>query len=131
VQFRDGHISTCLIKTLVIYLCCAYCACASYNSLSLLVIYLFVLRYSLLSFIYFVYCSTFIFCFVVRFFFIDSLVRCSLQKEKKCHFDPELCSGISIRCTRSTRASTVGGLETETLCKIEYQNIKKQISFQQ
>ncbi len=40
-QYRDSHISTCLIKTHVIYLYCVYGHCASYGYL------LFVYRYSL------------------------------------------------------------------------------------
>jgi hypothetical protein len=74
MQYRDGHISTCIyiVHVPVVY------------SLLLLVIYLFVLRYLLLLFIYFVHCSTII-RFVVRFPFPSILlllfiVRCSKEK---------------------------------------------------
>jgi hypothetical protein len=62
VQCRDGHISTCLIKTLVNYLYCAYCALCQllFNiCLSLSVIYLFVLVIR--------HCCSFI-LFIVRLF---------------------------------------------------------------
>jgi hypothetical protein len=90
VQYRDGHISTYIIKTLVIYLCCAYCACASYIFIIATPYFLFVLRYLLLSFIYF--------ALLFDFIIIDSFafIRCSLFKREKCNSDPELCSGISI-----------------------------------
>ncbi len=56
------------IKTLVIYLCCAYCACASYIFV-IITRYLFICaHYSLLSFIYFVHCSTlYLFCGSISF----------------------------------------------------------------
>ena len=58
MQCQDGHISTCLIKTLVNYLCCAYFALCQ-----LFICY----RYSLPVFIYL--CSLFI---------IDIILFCSL-----------------------------------------------------
>ncbi len=78
MQYRDGHISTCLIKTLGIYLYCAYMLVPVIHSLSLFVIYSFVLVYSLLSFIYFVHCST-IYSFVV-FIPYQFFVCCSREK---------------------------------------------------
>jgi hypothetical protein len=72
VQCRDCHISTCLIKTLMSYLCCAYCALChlSIHYLFVVVCYLFICAcYSLLSFILFIvrllrphYCLILFFC---------------------------------------------------------------------
>jgi hypothetical protein len=62
--------------------------------LLLLVIYLFVLVYLLLSLVYFVHCLT-IYSFVV-FILINSLF---IVQEEKNNSDPELCSGISIQLT--------------------------------
>ncbi len=97
MQYQDSHISTCLIKT-VIYLYCAYYACASYIFVIFTRIYLFVLCYSLLSFIYFVHCSIFILFCCSTSFLIGSLLLFVVHclKREKCNSDPELCSGIPI-----------------------------------
>ncbi len=72
MQYRDGHISTCLIKTLVIYFC-AYCACASY--IFIIITHFFIYLYSLFVIVVHLFCSLFdSFCFVVRFHFINSFV---------------------------------------------------------
>ncbi len=100
MQCRDGHISTCLIKTLVNYLCCAYCALCqlSIRYLFIVVHYLFICaHYSLLSFIYFVHCSTFHPCCCSILSFFDSftfIILCALFKREKIQFnsDPGLCS---------------------------------------
>jgi hypothetical protein len=89
VQYRDGHISPCLIKTLVIYSLCI-CAGASYYSLSLFVNYLFVLIYSLLLS---VHCLT---IYSVVVYLISHQFCVLLFKREKNNSDPELCSGISI-----------------------------------
>ncbi len=97
MQYWDGHILTCLIKTLVIYLYCAYYACASYLFVWLFVIFA---SYSLLSFIYFVRCLTIhSFCCLISFLINSLLFRCSLFKRGKTNSDPELYSGISIPST--------------------------------
>ncbi len=105
VQYRDGHISTCLIRTLVIYLCYAYCACASYIFV-IVTRYLFICAsYLLLSFIYSVHCSI-INSFVVRFHSSSTLLLHSLfivWKEKVQfwswtvirYFNPITCSILS------------------------------------
>jgi hypothetical protein len=69
VQNRDGHISTCLIKTLVIYIYCAYMLVP-------------VIRYSLFIYLcsFIRYWSLFILCIVRLFIF------CSPS-----HSDPEDC----------------------------------------
>ncbi len=125
MQYRDGHISTYSIKTLVIYLYCVYCACAS---LIVFVIYyfclLFIVIVHLFCSLFYSHRSLFEFCFIVR---------CS--KEKNSILILNCILGISIPlyknllinnctcCTRIPSSSmqvnkhhTVGGLETET-CK--------------
>ncbi len=91
----------------MIYLCCAYCACASYIFI-IITRYLFLCaHYLLLSFIYFVHCST---LFILLFDFISSIfltVRCSLFQREKFNSDPELSSGISILHTHSTSSVRV------------------------
>ncbi len=83
MQYRDGNISTCLIKTLVNYLCCACCALCqlSYS--------LFFYRYSL--FIYL--CSLFIIVFIhlfcscsFSFIHCSIFVLCSLFKRENIQF---------------------------------------------
>ncbi len=110
MQYRDGHISTCLIKTLVIYLCCGYCACASYLFIIVTRYYLFVLRIRYCrSFILF--CSLFDYLFVLLFYFISHrffcFIHCSLFKREKYNSDPELCSDILILHTCSTSSIQV------------------------
>ncbi len=50
-----------------------------------------VICYSLLSFIYFVHCSTF-YSFYCSILFFDSFARCVLFKREKFNSDPVLCS---------------------------------------
>ncbi len=81
----------------MIYLYCAYYACASYLFVSLFVI---CASYSLLSFIYFICCSTmYSSCCLISFLINSLLFHCSLFKREKNNSDPELCSGISIPLT--------------------------------
>jgi hypothetical protein len=98
VQYWDGHISTCLIKTLMIYLYCAYCACASY-------IFVIITRYLFICALLFIivvhlFCSLFrlFICKLFDFIFLQffAFIYCSLSKREKCNSDPELCSGILI-----------------------------------
>ncbi len=111
MQCQDGHISTCLIKTLVNYLCCAYCALCQLLFVICLSLSLFIIfaRYSTLSLIYFVHCSTFHpRCGSIRFFsillFSSFFVHCS--REKSLILILDCVPGISIlRTTSSMRVN--------------------------
>jgi hypothetical protein len=58
-------------------------------------LFIYLCSYSLLSFIYFVHCSTFhSLCCSILFFFNSSafIIHCALFKREKFNSDPELCS---------------------------------------
>jgi hypothetical protein len=99
VQYRDVHISTCLIKTLVIHL---YCARASYLFV-IVTRYLFIFA-SLFVIVIHSFCLLFDYLFVLRSDFIFqrffAFIHCSPFKRENNNSDPELCSGISIMRTR-------------------------------
>ncbi len=107
MQYWDGHTSTYSIKTLVIYLYCAYCARASYC-----VCYLFIVAcYLSLPFIYFVHCSILIyslfdFCFIVC---------CSKEKDSILILD--CIPGISIMLYLLINNCTIVQEHHHHLCK--------------
>ncbi len=82
VQYRDGHISTCSIKTLVIYLYCAYCALCQF------LYSLFINCCSLLIIVVHLFCSL----LDSHLFFVQLLFHCSLFKRKRLNSDPRLYS---------------------------------------
>ncbi len=88
MQYRDGHISTCFIKTLVIYSYCAYYAlCQLSNSLFFYRYLLFIYLCSLLIIVFHLFCS----CLSSFIFFLNFSSLFVVQK-KKINSDPGLYS---------------------------------------
>jgi hypothetical protein len=86
-----------LLKTIVNYLCCAYCALCQLLFVIHYLLFIYLCSLFLLSFIYFVHCSTFPSTFLFELFFFDSfvfIILCALFKREKIQFnsDPGLCS---------------------------------------